>query len=214
MPAGSTPPTTYDPEREPFGGIDPRVMGQAVNRETGEVAPHSHDVGGRPDHPSSTRRPVGGSNTATGPWPPKSAGPLPPRDNLPPDLNIGTALDEIDAWAHEHDWATTELARVRILLSGDPDEPDHQSLEGRLIIEKARARRTARASPTERGRRTAEDISVEVEEALELNGIAAEVRSWRMREEVLLARMFKAKDNMQRLYNYIKTLGPPPAHHA
>jgi len=145
-------------------------------------------------------------DTSTVAWPPRTRGPLPPQDSLPPDLNIGTAQDEADAWAHEHDWVTTELSRVRVLLSGDPDDPDYQSLESRLVLERAKARRTARANPAERGRRTAGDIDTEVEEALEISGIAGQVRAVQAYQETLMGRLFRAKDNLNRLQNYVRSL--------
>jgi len=187
-------PTDYDPRREPFAepGIDPRIMGRALDPTTGEIAPPP----GRPYQPDTSR-------TA---WPPRSRGPLPPREAIPPDLNIGTAQDEVDAWAHEHDHVTNELARVRVLLAGDPDDPDAPSLERRLILARAQARREARRNPNERGRRTDSDITAEVEEALERDGVLGQHRALTAYQDTLTGRLFRAKDNIARLDSYIRSL--------
>lgn len=181
-------------------GIHPQVIGRelahphdTVDRATGEIRDRRHTIGG--------------NDAAARPWPPPSRGPLPPTEGLPPDLNIFTAQDEIDAWAHEHDYVTEELARVRVILSGDPTDPTRRSLEGTLILRRAEERRKARASPTERGRRTSEDISTEVEEALELDGIAGQHRTLVAYMDTLMGRLFKAKDNQERLHRYVGTLG-------
>lgn len=180
-------------------GIHPAVIGRhlaGVDRATGEIAD------GSPDRRNTTGR----DDASARPWPPPSRGPLPPGDSLPPDLNIYTAQDEIDAWAWEHDHVTEELARVRVLLSGDPDDPDAPSLEGMLNLKRAEARRKARANPIERGRRTSEDISAEVDEALERDGIAGRHRTMAAYVDTLMGRLFKARDNQNRLYEYLHTL--------
>lgn len=183
-------PTSYDPDREPFApGIDPRVMGRALDPSTGEVTDRPYQA-----------------DTATSPWPPRSRGPLPPPESIPPDLNIYTAQDEIDAWAHEHDHVTNELARVRTLLAGDPEDPDADSVERRLTMKRAEARRQARRNPTERGRRTAQDIDTEVDEALEKDGIAGKHRALAAYQDNLTGRLFRAKDNVHRLQQYVRSL--------
>ena len=189
-------PADVDMSREPFG-IDPRVMGREVDMTTGEV------VG-----PRSETRMFGRDGRADTGWPPLSNGPRPPSEAIPPDLNIGTAQDEIDAWAHEHDLVTGKLAEIRLLLEGDPENPGHRSLKGRLILKRAEARRNARSNPKERGRRTETDITVEVDEALENDpdGIAAQVRALEAHQETLTSRLFKARDNIHRLDAYIRTL--------
>jgi hypothetical protein len=169
----------YDPAREPFAdpGIDPRVMGRAlagVDTTTGEI------------HDTSRRA-----------WPPRSKGPLPPPDHLPPDLNIFTAQDEIDAWAHEHDAVTTALASAREVR--DAAEIDY-------LRERAKARRRARANPTERGRRTSEDITSEVDEALIGGGWMQARLDADTQIEILTGRLFRAKDNIARLDSYIRSL--------
>ena len=190
----ATPPTHYDPAREPYAppeGIDPRVLNRGLDPATGEVSPRQQY---EPD-------------ASTSAWPPRSRGPLPPKDSIPPDLNIFTAQDEIDAWAHEHNYVTNELARVRALLSGDPEaEHGGDSLERRLTLARAEARREARKSPTERGRRTAQDIDEEVAEALERDGIAGQVRALTAYQDTLTGRLFKAKDNIARLDSYVRSL--------
>lgn len=198
---------TYDPAREPFAdpppiadGIDPRVLGQGlavpphVDPETGEIIRDRRDTGV-------------GSDISRQPWPPPSNGPLPPREVLAElDLNIFTAQDEIDAWAHEHDRATNKLAAVRRLLHGDPDDPDAEGVDEEFARKRAHHRREARRSPTERGRRTAEDINEEVNEALIADGV------WRRRERLhneadeALGRLFRAKDNIARLDSYVRSL--------
>lgn len=176
----------------------PHPADRDVDTATGEIRPH----------PADRRQPTdrGRDDASARAWPPPSRGPLPPSDNLPPDLNIFTAQDEIDAWAWEHDWATEELARVRKILSGDPDDPHASSVEGMLIRRRADARKRARANPTERGRRTSEDITTEVELALEEDGIAGQHRTLLAYMETLTGRLFKAKDNQNRLYEYLHTL--------
>lgn len=180
-------------------GIDRGVLGRElahpanIDRDTGEIVRDQRHTTGR-------------DNAAARPWPPPSRGPLPPPSTLPPDLNIYTAQDEIDAWAWEHDWVTEELARVRAVLSGDPEHPEKPSLEGVLIRRRAEERRKARANPTERGRRTSEDISTEVEEALERDGIAGQHRTLLAYVETLMGRLFKARDNATRLQAYVRSL--------
>lgn len=176
-------------------GIHPAVIGRhlaGVDRDTGEIR--------------DQRGTTGRDDASARPWPPPSRGPLPPSDGLPADLNIFTATDEIDAWSWEHDYVTEELARVRVLMAGDPHDPDAPSLEGQLIRKRAEARRKARASPTERGRRTSADIDVEVDEALELDGIAGRHRAVSAYIDTLTGRLFRAKDMAARLENYIRTL--------
>jgi hypothetical protein len=165
--------------------IDPRVLGAHVDRATGE-------------------RTFGpGGDVARLPWPPRSGGPLPKR--LPPDLNIGTAQDEIDAWAHEHDAATELLAELRseLAMTG-PDGTD--SVEIRVMKAKARYRREARQSPVERGRRTAEDISEEVNEKLAEDEAFLRKLDLETSIGIALDRLFRAKSNIERLQRYIDTL--------
>lgn len=152
------------------------------------------------------RRQAGpGGDASASAWPPPSNGPLPPPDSLPPDLNIFTAQDEIDAWAHEHDQATEETARLRVELNGDPT----RGVEGaavRYYRERAQARRQARASPTERGRRTAQDIDEEVNEALIASGAMQEKLRLESAIDNALARLFRAKENVARLDSYVRSL--------
>ena len=190
------PPTPEELAREPFAeGIDPRVLGRNLDPTTGEVdPPRGRQRGYEPD----------ASRAA---WPPRSRGPLPPAESIPPDLNIYTAQDEVDAWAHEHDHVTNELARVRVLLAGDPELDDAgDSLERRLVLKRAEYRREARRNPVERGRRTAQDIDTEVDEALERDGIAGQHRALKAYEDTLTGRLFRAKDNISRLDSYIRSL--------
>lgn len=190
----------YDPTREPFAdGIDGRVMGRAlatppdVDPETGEVI---HD-----------RRQQGvGPDVSRAPWPPPSSGPLPPRDTLDAlDLNIFTAQDEIDAWAHEHDHATETLSRLRSELAMTaPDGTD--AVEILVMKARARYRRVARANPAERGRRTSADIDEEVNENLAKDANYQRKLDLETGIEIALARLFRAKDNINRLQRYIETL--------
>ena len=181
MTADTIDPRVFDPRREPFA--DPPSN---VDPATGE------NLDRRP--PSSTRRTVGGPSTG---WPPRSRGPLPPADRLPPDLNIGTATDEIDAWAHEHDQATTELERIR-----------RERTDAQIEVMKARMkyRRSARANPKERGRRTADDIKDEVDEALATDPQYIKLEHLEDELETQTGRLFRAKDNIARLDAYIKSL--------
>jgi hypothetical protein len=179
MTADTIDPRVFDPTREPYpapANIDPT---------TGEIDRST---------PASTSRPVGGPSTG---WPPRSRGPLPPADRLPPDLNIGTATDEVDAWAHEHDAATTALEGIR-----------RQRADAQIDVMKARMkyRRMARANPTERGRRTQDDIKDEVEEALAKDPDYVRAEHLTVELEIQLGRLFRAKDNIARLDAYIKSL--------
>lgn len=151
-------------------------------------------------------------DTSLSPWPPRSNGPLPPAQSIPPDLNIGTAQDEIDAWAHEHDTATEKLATLRSELSMTaPDRTD--SVEIQVMKARAKYRRQARANPAERGRRTAADIDEEVNEKL------ADDRWYRRKLDleteigIALDRLFRARDNITRLQKYIDSLPRNPANH-
>jgi hypothetical protein len=175
---GMIDPRVFDPSREPFAGT--------VDPETGEILERRA--------PASERRTVGGPSTG---WPPRSRGPLPPADRIPPDLNIGTATDEIDAWAHEHDAATTALERIR-----------RERTEAQLEVMKARMkyRRIARANPAERGRRTADDIKDEVDEALASDPQFVRLEQLEDELETQTGRLFRAKDNIARLDNYVKSL--------
>lgn len=177
-------------------GIHPHVMGRhlaGVDRDTGEITDG-------PDRRNTTGR----DDASARPWPPPSRGPLPPGDSLPPDLNIYTAQDEIDAWAHEHDAATERLAALRAELNRGTDTED--AVEIQYLRARSKARRVARASPTERGRRTAADIDGEVEEALIASGILARRLDLESSIEIALGRLFRAKDNVNRLENYIRSL--------
>jgi hypothetical protein len=178
----------YDPAREPYAtGIDPRIL----NRATGEVE--------RPFGPHGDVSRVA--------WPPKSRGPL-PRD-LPPDLTVETANDEIDAWAWEHDDATETLARLRSELS--MTSPDGvESVEIQVMKAKAMYRRQARANPTERGRRTSEDITAEVDEALAMDPAYRRKLDLETSIQIALDRLFRARDNVNRLESYVRSL--PRAH--
>lgn len=187
-------PSDVDMTREPFGGeeIDPRVLGRRLDPTTGEI------VG-----PRSERRMFGADGRADTGWPPLSRGPLPPRDRIPPDLNIGTAQDEIDAWAHEHDAATTELERVR-----------RDRTEAQIEVMKARMkyRRIARQNPKERGRRTSDDIKDEVDEALASDPQYLQMQRLEVELETQMGRLFRAKDNIARLDAYVKSLPRPSTH--
>jgi nucleotide-binding universal stress UspA family protein len=166
-------PRVFDPSREPFAappGVDP---------STGVINDR-----GRED---VTRRP----------WPPRSGGPLPPAERIPPDLNIFTAQDEIDAWAHEHDAATTALESIR-----------RRRADLQIEVMKARMkyRRVARANPVERGRRTADDIAAEVDEALANDPQFVELEHATVELETQMGRLFRAKDNIARLDSYVRSL--------
>ena len=193
-----THPPGVDLSREPFAdGIDPRVMGRAlavppnVDPDTGEIL---HD-----------RRQQGpGADVSRSPWPPPSGGPLPPRETLRDlDLNIFTAQDEIDAWAHEHDRATNMLIAVRRLLVGEEDTEGVEEEYARL---RAHYRREARKSPVERGRRTSEDITEEVTESLIAHGVWRRVERLRNEVDEATTRLFRAKDNIARLDAYVRSL--------
>lgn len=191
-------PHDVDLTREPFAdppGIDPRVMARGLDPATGEIPNRT---------PASETRRVGpdgrlfpGGDVRTGPWPPRTGGPLPPADRLPPDLNITTAYDEMDAWAHEHNAATNELETIR-----------RERTDVQISVMKARMkyRRMARASPTERGRRTADDIKAEVDESLASDPMFIRIEHLDVELEVQLARLFRAKDNISRLDGFIRSL--------
>ena len=192
-------PAGVDLSREPFAddGIDQRVFGQALARnfdpDTGEIL---HDQ----------RQHGPGDDVSKQPWPPPSRGPLPPRFSIPEDLNIFTAQDEIDAWAHEHDLATNKLAAVRRLLHGDPEAPDIEGIEEEFARKRAGFRRQARQSPTEKGRRTSADIDEEVTERLINDGIYRQRERVRNEADEALGRLFRAKDNQARLDAYVRSL--------
>ena len=186
--------------REPFAdGIDSRVLGQGmaappnVDPETGEI---QHD----------RRRAGPGQDVSTSPWPPPSRGPLPPAESIPDDLNIFTAQDEIDAWAHEHDRASNKLSAVKRLLHGDPERPDEESVEEEYARKRADFRRKARQSPVEKGRRTAADIDEEVTERLITDGVYRRRERLRNEADEALNRLFRAKDNIARLDAYVRSL--------
>lgn len=168
----------YDPRREPFADEPPPGPLSQVRR-------HDRRDGG-PGADISRRR-----------WPPPSRGPLPPSDRIPPDLNIFTAHDEVDAWSHEHDAATTALEDVR-----------HRRADLQIEVMKARMkyRRVARANPAERGRRTADDIAAEVDEALANDPSYVALEHATVELEVQTGRLFRAKDNIARLDGYVRSL--------
>ena len=149
-------------------------------------------------------RPFGPDADVTrGPWPPRTKGPLP--RNIPPDLNIATAQDEMDAWAHEHDDATETLARHRTELT--MTSPDGvESVEIQVMKARAMYRRQARANPTERGRRTAEDITEEVNEALAMDPAYRRKLDLETSIQIALDRLFRARDNINRLDGYLRSL--------
>ena len=190
-------PPGVDLSREPFAddGIDTRVLGQSLARnfdpDTGEIL-----------HDRRQRGP--GADVSRSAWPPPSGGPLPPRETLRDlDLNIFTAQDEIDAWAHEHDRATNALIAVRRLLVGEGDTEGVEEEYARL---RAHYRRQARKSPVERGRRTAEDITEEVTELLIAHGVWRRVERLRNEVDEATTRLFRAKDNISRLDAYVRSL--------
>jgi len=173
----------YDPSREPFAeGIDPRVMGRALDTTTGEVT-------GRRD----SRTYGAGSDVRRAPWPPPSRGPLP--DELPEDWNVSTALDELDAWAIEHDRATTSFVSVR---------REYAKAKDAYLVSKAKARRTARQTPTERGRRTSDDITSEVDEITSKDGTLTTWLNAEAELDVATTLIFRAKDQMNRLDSHIR----------
>lgn len=167
-------------------GIDPRVLRDQL------AAPHDR------------RGTTGRDDVSARPWPPPSRGPLPPADSLPPDLQIGSAQDEADAWAVEHDVATELLARLRRELNSGVD--GQEAVEIQYLRARSKARRIARASPTERGRRTAADIDEEVTEALLDAGVLARKLDLEASIEIALGRLFRARDNISRLENYVRSL--------
>ena len=140
-------------------------------------------------------------DASVAPWPPRTRGPLPA--DLPPDLNIATAHDEIDAWAVEHDRQTERLARLRRNLTGTATE---EGVEVRYLRERSVARRLARANPTERGRRTQSDIDAEVDERLVDSGVAHERLRLHSEIEVATSMLFRAKENIARLTAYVRSL--------
>lgn len=156
--------------------MDPRL----VDRSTGEILDR---------HPTSTVRPV--HDTRHGTWPPRSKGPLPTVE----DLNIATALDELDAWAVEYD---REVERFKQAKRA------HAAAVRTYELEAAKARRKARQNPTERGRRTSGDIDAEVVEATHAPGgpydrlLAAETEV-----DVAKTALFAAKDQMMRMQVHI-----------
>lgn len=174
--SGGVDPRVYDPAREPFAD-GPRPVPVPSGRDRRDGGP-GVDV--------SRRR-----------WPPPSRGPLPPADRIPPDLNIFTAHDEVDAWAHEHDAATTALEDVR-----------RRRADLQIEVMKARMkyRRIARANPAERGRRTADDIAAEVDEALANNPSFIALEHATVELEVQTGRLFRARDNVNRLEAYVRSL--------
>ena len=192
-------PAGVDLSREPFAddGIDQRVFGQALARnfdpDTGEILHDQRHHGPGPD-------------VSQAPWPPPSRGPLPPRSSIPDDLNIFTAQDEIDAWAHEHDLATNMLAAVRRILHGDPDDPAGEGIEEEYARKRADFRRRARQSPTEKGRRTSADIDEEVTERLITDGVYRRRERVRNEADEALGRLFRARDNISRLDSYVRSL--------
>lgn len=176
-------------------GIHDRVMGETLARQPTSDA----DTDPGPDRRGLADR----DDTSARPWPPPSRGPLPPADSLPPDLNVFTATDEIDAWAHEHDHATEMLARLRRELAGDGTR---DGVEIEYLRQRSKARRKARASPTERGRRTSADIDAEVEEALIESGVLARKLDVEASIEIAMGRLFRARDNVARLESYVRSL--------
>lgn len=174
--ASGVDPRVYDPSREPFAdGPQDRPVPLPYDRRDGS-----------PGADVSLRR-----------WPPPSRGPLPPPDRIPPDLNIGTAHDEIDAWAHEHDAATTALEDIR-----------RRRADLQIEVMKARMkyRRIARANPGERGRRTADDIAAEVDEALANDPTYIALEHANVDLDIQTGRLFRAKDNVARLDAYVRSL--------
>ena len=186
-------PRVFDPTREPFSvPVDPADFDPPASAPAGVDPETGENLDRRP--PSSTRRTVGGPSTG---WPPRSRGPLPPADRLPPDLNIGTATDEIDAWAWEHDAATTALEAVR---------RERADAQPEVMKAKMKYRRSARQNPKERGRRTADDIKDEVDEALAKDPDYLRLEQLDAELEIQLGRLFRARDNQARLDSYIKSL--------
>lgn len=117
--------------------IDDRIM-RRVDPETGEIL-EGRMFGRQGD-------------VRTAAWPPMTQGPLP----VDHGVTIATALDEMDAWAVQYHRAENALAEARA---------GYRAAKRAYELAAAKARRRARANPTERGRRTAEDISAEVVEA-------------------------------------------------
>lgn len=182
---GAAHPHDVDLSREPYGGdvgIDPRLYSN-VDRRTGEIRDRC------PRAERHTYLPAA--------WPPRSGGPLPPKDRIPPDLNIGTATDEIDAWAHEHDAATTALEVAR---------RERTNVQIEVMKARMKYRRIARANPKERGRRTDTDINAEVDEALASDPQYIRLQELETEIEIQTGRLFRAKDNQYRLDSYIKSL--------
>lgn len=163
-------------------GIDPRILDRHVDVETGEI---------------TGRRMFGDEGRAGSTWPHRSGGPLPDLSRIPPDLNIGNAQDEIDAWAHEHDKATTALEVART---------ERSSVQIEVMKARMKYRRMARANPVERGRRTSDDIRDEVDEALAIDPGYIRLEQLNVEVEIQLGRLFRARDNQHRLDAYIKSL--------
>lgn len=168
-------------------GIDPRVMAQGlaprnVDRATGEVR------GGR-----DSRQQGAGTDVRRAAWPPPSRGPLP--QELPEDWHVVTALDELDAWAIEHDRATTAFVEVR---------REYARAKDAYLLAKAKARRAARQSPTERGRRTSADIDHEVDESTSEDGTLGRWLDAEAELDVATTLIFRAKDQMNRLDAHVR----------
>lgn len=183
-------PAVFDPTREPFAdGIDPRVIGRALSPGNGRV----DTTTGERFHP----------DVSQAPWPPRTRGPLPPAERLPPDLNIGTAHDETDAWAHEHNQATNMLEQLRTELT---------DVEIEVMKVRGRLRRDARRNPIERGRRTAEDITNEVDEKLADD--PSFIRKLALEEAIdtQMGRLFRAKDNIARLDRFLWSIARTGEH--
>lgn len=160
-------------DRPPWPNTDPRLDRRTPLHE-------------RP--PAATRRTLPGPDTRTTPWPPRTQVPVP---DIPVDVNIATALDELDAWAIAYDAAMSDYADARRRLA---------AAKRIYELEAAKARRVARANPTERGRRTASDIDAEVVEAThQPDGPYDRYATAEADAEVSRTAMFAAKDQMMRL---------------
>lgn len=159
--------------------------------------PFDDDAPLRPDERGSITRPVGPRTPPAGvdadgvriPWPPRTSGPLPRgwQTNFA-DVNVVTALDELDIWAAELDRQADLYARSRRAYG---------LAKGRYELECAKARRVARSNPVERGRRTAADIDGEVVEAVHAEHVLYLDAESEM--EVAKTLMFAARDQMERL---------------
>lgn len=162
--------------------------GRPIDPATGETRPPSSSRRTIPNRQQEQHHP----DARLAPWPPLSKGPLP---EIEPDLNIVTALDELDAWAHAHEESVADwkVAKRR-----------YAQAKRKYELAAARARRRARQEPTERGRRTSGDIDGEVVERTHGEGESYnEFLDAEADLDIAKTAMFAARDQMDRLRTHI-----------